>query len=58
MGRHEGDRDIVFPMVSSDSRRGLTVKQFVQRGCGVSTLGDIQNPPGNRPGQEVPADPT
>lgn len=34
------------------------LKQVVPRGCGVSTLEDIQNSPGRRSGQQAPADPT
>lgn len=34
-------------------RHGHALKEVVERDCGVSTLGDFQNP-----GQQAPADPT
>ena len=36
---------------------GQTLSQVAHRGCGGSTLGDIQNPTGHGPGQPALADP-
>lgn len=38
-------------------KSGRTLEQAAERGCGVSILGDTQNPTGPSPGQPALADP-
>lgn len=57
----------LFSMVATERTRGVSgnifyceddqaLPQIVQRGCGISILGDVQNPSGHRSGQAAQGD--